>query len=664
MQKDIKTVELVDLFYNDGSQFFPSDKEKEVVSRVVDLFRDTQTSRDRNFQHFDGVNLLEYIEDSVLRTNTNIDERDGIEDWQAGIHDPITRNKVLAFHGKVMEALPIAVLYGRGDEDSQRGMLLSDIYEALEDIDDYEELMSVILFETIVKGTGIGFEDVVFQNKKYRDVTGHGDNITVTEHVEKTTKLVGQLVPLEEFYPASVSIRRMEDQPYAFWRKVIPFSRFRATYSDYKKSELVHGKESYAADSPKPYYSDFIDNTIADGSVEVLTMYDKMNDELVIIGNGIWLNPLENEIVSPMPWTHKELPFWDIKFDLFGDFFYGKSLPDRLKSMQDVLNVLTNMLLDQSFLTIFPPLLTNGFDSIEDDYLRPGRRTPVDTQGLPINQAFQVLQSPTPSGWHQFILEYTRNVMEESSLDKVSQGVAGGGDRTTAQEIRVAASGVSSMLQIFARLINRGIKRKAMLKIANFLQYGMNSDAPILRQIAGEGSSETAKKAFTTIRVDNTTLTNGKRGTKLIELYGTKDELPVKGSVKARAEIAKKNTRAEVEIVAITPNYIRNFKYDIKIIPNPKSDSTKDVERALQLEKAQMYVTLFPEFINKAELAAQTAIKFGDDPTKMLNDQAFGIEAPAQPMPGMEGNNASNQVRSASGGEQVQAEMAAMMPQA
>lgn len=665
-KNNTRELEMAKLIFDDGEVFLPSAKEMQVLSDVVQLFRDVQSARDRNFQYFDGINIIDYIDDSVLRFNTNVDERDGIEDWQAGVHDPFTRNKVLAFHGKLMESLPIATFSGRGDEDHQRGILLSNLYEYVEDVDNYEELMSNILLECIVKGTAIGYEDVKYEKKKYRDVKGVGDEMTITERTEKTTKLVGSLVPLEEFYPSSVSIRRIEDMPYAFWRKVIPFTEFRDSFKNYKKSQLVSGKESYGPDENRPYYSDFIDFNIPDGNVEVIKYFDKMNDEYVIIANGIWLNPISlkegegtREEISPLPWNHKDLPFYDIKFDMFGDFFYGKSLPDRLKSMQDVLNVLTNMLLDQSFLSIFPPLLTNGFDSIEDDYLRPGRRTPVDTQGLPIQSAFQILQNPTPSGWHQYILEYTRKVMEESSLDKVSQGQAGGGDRTTAQEIRVAASGVASILQVVARNVNYAIKRKAQLKASNTLQFGLNPDAPIIQRIIGEGGEEQFNKAFATIKVDNTILTKGKRGTKLIELYRDESSLPNRGEIKARAQIAKNDTNKDIEIVAIPPTYLRNFTYDVKVVPNPKNEATKDIEKAMQLEKVQVYLNFFPEFINKAELAAETAEKMGDDPAKILTQQTF--QPPPVEGQGQQGANANNMVRSAKGGEQGPAELAALM---
>jgi hypothetical protein len=674
MAKEKSVLALAKLFYADGEQFYCSEKEKAVLADIVDLFRKTQAARDQRFQYFDGQNLIEYIEDSVLRFNTNVDEREGIEDWQAAVNDGFTRNKVLAILGKIREVLPIATFTGRGDEDSQKGIILSTLYQYVEDMDDYEEFMTHYLLEAIVKGTAIGYEDVHYQNKKIRDVTGIGDDIKISEKNEKTTKLFASIVPLEEFYPSSPSIRKIKDMPYAFWRTVMPYSTFVEGFGHYRKSELVTPKQSFLDNEMKPYYYDFMDESTADGSVEVIRFYDKLNDQFVIIANGIWLNSIvtsdDSEEISPLPWSHKDLPFFDTKFDFFGsDFFYGKSLPDRLKSMQDILNVLTNMLLDQSFLTIFPPLLTNGFDSIEDDYLRPGRRTPVDTQGLPISQAFQVLQSPTPSGWHQYILEYTRQVMEEASIDKVSQGMAGAGDRTTAQEIRVAASGVAAMLQLFATMVHTAIKRKAMLKTSNILQFGMNPEAPIVRAVLGDSASEDLQRAFSIIKVDNSVLSQGKRGTRVIEMYKSKAELPTPSNVRARAKINKLESGNEVEIVAIPPTYLRNFEFDVKVVPNPASQSTKEVEKALQLEKLRVYLSFFPELVNKKELAAQTAEKMGDDPAKILLGEAFGIPPANENNPEMDpgmstepnGNTANNLARSARGGEQGSAEMAALM---
>jgi len=621
----------------------PTDRDTQVVSDTFSLFRRTADARNKRFQFFDGLNLIEYIEDSVHRFNTNIFEREELEDWQARAHDPFTRNKCLAILGKVMSVLPIAQFTPRGDEDFVKTQILTNLYEYVEELDDYEEFMTHYLLEAIIKGTAIGYEGVDKQTKKFKFVKGFGDDITITEKEEVTTNLYAQIVPLEEFYPSSPSIRKLKDMPFCFWRKVITHSEFLDEWSGFDRAKFVEAKRTYTDDEFRPYYADYIGEDVGEGSVELIRFYDRMNDQYIILANGIWLNPVTNkaeeEFVSPIPFNHKELPFFETKFDFFGDFFYGKSLPDRLKSLQDILNVLTNMLLDQSFLTIFPPLLTTGFDDIEDDYLRPGRRTPIDTQGLPINSAVQKLELGTPSGWHQYILEYTRKIMEEASLDRVSQGMAGVGDRTTAQEIRMASEGVASIMQLFSRMINYGLKRKAFLKAANILQFAIDPKSPIVHGVLGEDGAEEVNKAFSVYEINNTKLSDGKRGTKIIEMYQNENDRPTSSKLEARSVLAKVSSGNVVEIDAITPEYIKNLRFDVKLIPNPKVESSKEVEKALQLEKVRVYMSFFPQLVDMNELAAETAEKMGDDPSKVLKQEIINPQPVGE---GTEGSQAMN----------------------
>lgn len=628
---DTKNVSVVKEQEKEFPVYQASDKEQQVVSSVFLKFRNSADERNRNFEYFDGLNLIEYIDDSVRRFVTNIDERENIEDWQARVNNQFTRNKVLAILSKVVRVLPIAQFVARGDEDFRKAQILTNLYEYAEELDDYEELMINILLEAIVKGTAIGYEGIERKTKIIKNVKGTGDNLTIKKEKEIRTNLYGAIVPLEEFYPSSVGIRNIKMMPYCFWRKQIPYQKFLMDWGMYDKSKFVQPKNlTDSKDALRPFYVDYISHDVLEGNVELIRYYNKDVDEYVIIANGIWLNPIGKEEISPIPFNHKELPFWDIKFDFFGsDFFFGKSLPDRLKSLQDVINVLTNMLLDQSFLTIFPPLLTNGFDTIEDDYLRPGRRTPIDTQGLPINQAFMKLDLGTPSGWHQYILEYTQKIMEQASVDQVSQGTAGVGERTTAQEIRIAADGVASMLGLFGRLVNYGVKRKALLKGANILQFWTDKNNPVIKRVLGVDGNKQFNNVFNFFKIDNTVLTDGKRGTKIIEMYQTKKSMPTKASLKARASLSKLESGKNVEIIAVPPGYMRDFLFDVKLVSNPKTEGFKEVEKALQLEKVRVYLSFFPQQIDVNELAAQTIEKMGDDPTKILRQDIIN----PQPLP-------------------------------
>lgn len=608
--------------------YTPSFKEKELISALVNKFRNSQLERNQRFMHLDGANLIEYIEDSVRNFTTNVDAREDIEDWQSRIHDPFTRNKVLAILGKVVQALPIAEFHGRGDEDVRRGKILTDLYQYTEELDDYEELMIRVILECIVKGTAVAYEGHERKSTAIRDIVrGDGDNLSIKKTLKKTNRLYGQVVRLEDFYPSSVGVARIKDMPYCFWREILPYQQFLQDYAMFGRSKLVQPHSTLTGEDDRPWHLDYISDDVGEGNVEILKYYNKDTDEYIITANAVWLNPLmmgEEMEVSPLPFKHKELPFWEIKNELFDStFFYGKSTPDKLKSLQVTLNVLTNMLMDQSFLTVFKPILTNGYDSIEDDYLRPGRRTPIDTQGLSIKDAVVELEMSTPTGWHQYILEYTRKVMEEASLDKVSSGTAGAGDRTTAQEVRMAAEGVGAILGVLGRFVKYGIKRKAMLRGKNILQFATDSSNPLVSGVLGEGGVNKFNKAFNTFKINNAILSNGKRGTKIIEMFEQRQDMPTKSQLKARSDIFKLETKKNLEVIAIPSDYLRGLEFDIELVANRKSDVTKEHEKALHLEKVKIYLSFFPEFVDKAELFAQTAEMMGDDPQKIISEEAM-----------------------------------------
>lgn len=666
MADDTKNLKITEEVNRQFEEYNPGSKEREVLSAVLIKFRSSSDERNRSFAHFDGDDLIHFIEDSVKRFTTNIDIREGTEDWQSIMHDPFTRNKVLATLGKVVQVLPIAEARGRGDEDVRRGQIASNLYEYSEDVDDYDKFLIKVLLEAIIKGTAVAYEGHEKKEQAIRNIVGNGEKVRIKKDTKKTNRLYGELVRLEDFYPSSVGIDDIDNMPYCFWRIVLPYQQFLQDFASFSKSADVSPFQTFSETSDdRPEYLDYIGRPIIDGQVEIIRYYNRDTDEYIVLANGVWLNPLtigDGMEISPLPFNHKELPFWSIKFEMFeGSFFYGKSLPDKLKSMQDVLNVLNNMLLDQSFLTVFKPVLTTGFDSIEDDYLRPGRRIPVDTQGLPLKDAYQVLDVGTPSGWHQYIMEHQRKIMEEASLDQVSQGVAGVGDRTTAREIGVAAEGVSSMIGLFGRQIKSGIKRKASLRIKNILQFWTDEDSPMVEKILGQGGIQKTKKAFNVFKFDNAVMTDGKRGVKVIEMFSKSSDMPTKMEQKVRAEIFKLETGKEVEIIAVPAEYIREIDFDIKLIANPKSEMTKDSEKAMQLEKVRVYLSFFPELVDKPELAAQTAEKMGDDPTKIFKESMFpGLvdegAAKSQFDNGMstqpEGNMSNNAVRGLRGGEQ------------
>jgi hypothetical protein len=615
-----KPVIVYDIYSSDGEIFTPSEKENTVVTQTIDTFRVTQQDRDRSFAFFDGMNLISYIEDSVERFNTNLYLREGMEDWQSGFNDGFTRNKVLSMVGKLSEQLPIASAVPRGNEDTLRAQIITNLYQYTEEQDDYENFMSMFILEMLVKGTAIGYEDIEYSKKKIRDTKGRGDDLTVSEKTIKTTKFYAELVPLEEYYPASVGIMGTKDQPFSFRRKIISLAKFKEQYGHYNKAKFVGANEQRHTNAVIPYYLDYISSDVGIGDVEMLFFFDSVNDQYIILANGIWLNPLGTaEEVQPLPWAHKEQPFFSAINEPFGVFFYGKSLPNKLGSQQDVLNVLQNMIVDQSLLSIFTPLITAGFDEFNDDFIRPGRHTSIDTGGLALSNAIMPLQFPTPTGFHQYILEYTRRIMEESSLDQVSSGQAGqGAERTTAYEIQRAAAGVAAVLTMPARQLNAAIKRKFSLRTKNILQYGFQPGSPM---IPGVLSDTDTTKAFATFSFGDTVLSDGKRGSRIIEMYRNDESLPPVDRTRARSTVASVEQGRNVEISAISPSYVRNVDFDVKIGLDPHRENSTIAEQGLLLQQIQILASVGGDRVNLDEPLTKLAASMGLDPTTIIREE-------------------------------------------
>ena len=634
----------------------PSKKETVVVSDVFSKFEASKREKDATYSYLDGKSLIDYINESVNRFNTNEFWREGMEDWQSNLHQPFIRNKVISVLSKVVDSLPTIEYKNRNLDDFRKSDIINSLSDYFDQIDNTEELMVYSILEALVKGTVVGFEGFEEVEKDSRDIQywDSGDDIMIKEGKRIVRRLFGAIVPIEEFYPASVGIRRIEDMPYCFRRKTRTHSEFLSRNQKYSRAKDVEAVKLSSEDDSEITHKDYISQDVAEGQVEEIEYWNQLTDEYVKIANGVWLNPIivnGEEVVSPIPYNHKSLPFWSFIYEPFGeDFFFGKSLADKLSVLNDVLDVLDNMLLDQSFLSVFTPIVISGTDPIQDDFLVPGRRIAIDTGGLPLRDMFMPLQQQSPSGWHQFILNYTKRILEETSVDSVQQGSLGGGERITATAVRAASGGVVSLLGLFAKFIKFGLYRKYLLRGKNILQFSTQKDSPMVEQVLGIGGSELFNKAFQVFIVDGQVLPAGRRGTKIIAMYKKENEMPTGQESKVVKTILEtENKPKRFSILNVTPEYIRNMEFDMKLVPNVKNESGRDLERALAISKTQTYMSLFPDLINREEVAAELIEKFGDDPSRILKEGVLNPQPAMTPQMGGALASPQNTVAQATG---------------
>lgn len=605
------------------TMIFPatSSDEDEIVLTAMEQFNRFRDNRDRVFGILDDQTLPEYWEESNIRYTTSVYLREDIEDWQSQAHVPVTRNKINNISGRAIQNLPIGQVMPAGTGQHRRATILNNLYEFSEGTYDYQLLMADLITEALVKGTAVCFEGHKRDVKVIRKVK----NGKETSTTKIKNKLITKIVPIENFYPSSVNVRSIDELTAAIWREILPHDQFLMNYADFDRASTVPAFQHLPGEEPGSALRDYISSDVGVGNVEVLHIYRRDTDEYMIMANGVWLNPVgDTIIISPLPFEHKELPFNLFKFEpLAPDYLYGKSMPDKLRESQDMLDVMTNMIFDQSIMSIFQPIIMSSDIGFEDDVLRPGRQISVDTNGESVGSVVQPLNLSTPTGWHQFALNYVKGIMEEASVDQVSGGTAGVGERTTAKEIETAAAGVVSTLSYFGVQISEFVRRKVVLRVPNIMQVYFDKKNPVIQRITGE-NNEFTNSAFNTFALENAQLAPGKdgkirRGKRIIEVYKSKEDFPTQEEQNIKSAKEQMQSGKAVEIVAVESEWIREmFDFDVRAVADKRIAKTQATEQAVAGFKAQQYMALAPDLVNREEVMADLMEANGDDPSRLL----------------------------------------------
>ena len=141
----------------------------------------------------------------------------------------------------------------------------------------------------------------------------------------------------------------MNKQGEMIWRTLLKWNDFQVQYAKFKNKEYVIPGSQFADTS---IFTDFLSYDVrGQDFVEVIKYFNKDKDQYAIIANGVLLNPVrikDQEEISPLPWNHKELPFSKTIYEpLDANFFYGISLPQKVKDPQTALNRMWQLLLER-----------------------------------------------------------------------------------------------------------------------------------------------------------------------------------------------------------------------------------------------------------------------------------------------------------------------------
>lgn len=609
-----------------------SEKDKKALTMVYDRFTKMLSIRGRSYAYFNDRDLVTYIDDSTRRWNGYVPPRDDLSmDWQARVFDNFTRNVSISFLSKVALNPPkikITATDKQGMDDQRRAYAMEKMRDYSLNHENGEWKFFESSLELVTKGTVIAYEGYAKNKRKIRELSKY--DATTGEWEAKEKDIIDfegcyrRIIPLEDFYISNIYQPNVQLQPDVIWKQVLKKSEFLSEFGRYKKSEFVkEGMYNSVVENTTFYKTEYICN-IGSDSVEVIRWYSRWKDRMIIAANGVLLYD------GPIPFAHKMLPFARGIFEPFAvDFFYGKSLPDKVIHDQDTRNTLMNMMLDQSFLSIFKPILTSDPDEMDDTVLIPGLIKKVSD----VNQyrVMNELSGPDSSHFNMY------NLVSKQSMDNAG-GIMGGassasprGGKVSARQALMAAEQAQQTLGLNLKMLEDFEYQCALLRCPNLLQF--NTIPQKIDEISDVSSSEWKKLFMREIRVSDTVLSDGTYGTSIIRIARNKNKLPSQTDIAVEEEAAALGGN-NVEVIVVSPEYIRDMDVDIEVVRESSYLQLKSITQAMGLEFYNLAKA--DKNINQLENTRDFIKLYDKEPNRLMLQQAPGMPG-AAPLPPQDG---------------------------
>lgn len=589
----------------------PTQKEIEARKWAYDAFEIMWTNQTKSYPQFNNQSLQSYLDEGRQAINLKSEAR---EDGRSNIKSAVPLNKLQAILARVALNRPkieVDATTKANILDKKRGEVIKDLFywseneinvERSSDVDYFFDALNAQADGTVLKYEG--YDNQVHKVKTITEYNPDTGEVKWNEEEVKNNRCFSATVLPEEFFIWNPYIGSLQRQPKVCWRTEVDLEKFEDEFKGYKRAKFVRERDSVVTDYLiQSYYKEAWENRVDKKKVEILRIYSRTEDRMVIIANGVVLqdSPLVFQNGKP-----KKYPFAYTVNNFFagGEFFWGMHLWHKLKGDVSALDTLYNLGIEQEKLVVNPPQLTTSENEVEDLMLFPGRQLVVDD----INN-FKELTFKSPDQSYFNFIEHLGKRIDFSSLDPASQGqnVAG----TTARGQVIAEENARKLLSQFNMMMESLVLQYAKLRVPNIIQFHLvpNSNFRVNTEIDGQA------------------------GVREISVVGTIQEAKTPNEIEMIEKMAELYG-INLEKLYFTPEYLKNCEYSIKIIGESAFQQGKSLQIALELEKQGTIAKLFPNIFQSAsELFFMDLMRaYDNDPNKYLEAVKKNVQQNAMQM--------------------------------
>lgn len=524
---------------------------------------------------------------------------DQVNAWRSRARRPLTRNKCIsvAAHATARLVYPkIHAWNSESDEERDAAQAMRDLLEWTCDQSDYQATSISAVISALTDPAAIvhtGYSQA-YRTVRRKQADGSFKQETVLDELYSGFK--DTVVPYDQLYIENFYEPDIQAQGWLVWRRVVSYDTAQAKYAS-SCADFAFVKPNVQIiynDANQGFYQ-LYDTVMRPEMVEEIQYFNRALDLHLTLVNGV----LVSDPDEPNERSDKRYPFAKMFYEHISNrCFYGKSLSFKLMQDDTIVNDLYQMIVDGAFLSLFPPMVATGADSIDGSVIQPG----VTTTFTDPNSNLQPIQVGSNLQSGLAVLQQVEESVSESAESAPSQSAQTG--TQTAYEIAQINQTASTMLGLFIKMVSSFVKQYGNLRVSDIVQYltlpevesiegttGADGQGGLKYRsfmLAGKGSSGSSKKLQFDLSLPSGMVT-------------PEQSLKISYSI-LEQEMAKGQ---RTEIWKLNPVLMANLKYLVQIdadVENPMSD---ELEKAYNLEAYDRAIqnpiadqeTVFREFL-------------------------------------------------------------------
>jgi hypothetical protein len=303
---------------------------------------------------------------------------------------------------------------------------------------------------------------------------------------------------------------------------------------------------------------------------------------------------------------HNLYPISKTIFERFSRLFYwGNSLPNKVRHDQAFLDAFRTILLNKAILNLLPTLLNKSGEYVDESSIYPGN---IITTQMAKGDIFKIegIGDPVTQG-DIAVEQLVKSDIDDGTAAPVSLGSEGAGGRTLG-EIQLQVAKSQEILEIFGKMVAFLVEDMAEQSLSNICQFEIKKNIDKLV----DNNEILFKKA---LEIPKQRLSSGDIGTMALN-FVPPEQHPSSMDI-AKEEFKAKESGNPKEIIYIDPSYLDELDKLIYVSANPVEKPSNAMEQLLTTERYKTVYLNNPN-IDQKEATRMVIEANGDDESRLL----------------------------------------------